>query len=314
MGEAAGKVSAIGSDWGTSIARVWALDPAGKVVKSWVTSEPIVLGEFKPGDYAKVFDGLAAEWGNGSETPVLICGMAGSAQGWQEAPYVNTPATLSNLWEHVVQVTGTSRDVRILPGLAQRRDEAPDVIRGEETLLLGATMAGHGDGLFCLPGTHSKWVTMQAGRVEQFETVMTGEIFALLSQQSTLSHYTSAPGGRNGIADNPAFETAVKEAAANPAEILSQLFSVRAGPLLGQLAPIDAAARLSGLLIGSELAAVKAVSVDSVSLISTGNLADAYRKALSVLGIGSSDLDSETLAKAGLAAVARTLWPDRFAQ
>src|SRR6185295_3284527 len=121
--------------------------------------------------------------------PVIICGMAGARQGWVEAGYVDTPAPLASILKHAVAVPGQDRDIRILPGIAQRDRGAPDVMRGEETQLLGALGPDAADdALVCLPGTHSKWVEAKGGTVERFATFMTGELFDVVSRETILAH------------------------------------------------------------------------------------------------------------------------------
>ena len=119
-------------------------------------------------------------------TPVLICGMAGARQGWVEAPYLKTPTRLDALHEGAVRVDAGA-DIRILPGIAQARADRPDVMRGEETQLLGVLDPGFA-GLVCIPGTHSKWIRIEAGEIVEFATYMTGELFSVISQHSILSH------------------------------------------------------------------------------------------------------------------------------
>ena len=127
--------------------------------------------------------------GAANDLPVIICGMAGARQGWVEAGYIDTPAHLASILERAVSVPGEARDIRILPGIAQRDPNAPDVMRGEETQLLGALGAdAASDAVVCIPGTHSKWATVKGGTVERFATFMTGELFSVVSRETILSH------------------------------------------------------------------------------------------------------------------------------
>ena len=127
-----------------------------------------------------------AELGARQTLPVIICGMAGARQGWREAGYLDTPADVADIVRNALVVDGYPRDVRILPGIAQRDAGAPDVMRGEETQLLGLVADGVRSGLVCMPGTHSKWVMLAGGKVESFSTYMTGELFDVLSRYSIL--------------------------------------------------------------------------------------------------------------------------------
>lgn len=160
--------------------------------------------------------------------PVLICGMAGARQGWAEAPYLTTPTRLDALHEGAIRLDARG-DVRILPGIAQTSADRPDVMRGEETQLLGVTDAGF-TGLVCIPGTHSKWVRIEAGEVVEFSTYMTGELFAVLSRHSILSYAVDAAGQFD--VDDAAFRQALAAALAAPAGLTSSLFRLRAAQLL----------------------------------------------------------------------------------
>jgi 2-dehydro-3-deoxygalactonokinase len=147
--------------------------------------------------------------------PVVVCGMAGARQGWVEAGYVETPAQLASIPKHAVRVPGQDRDIRILPGIAQRDPRAPDVMRGEETQLLGALgVDAADDAVVCMPGTHSKWVRTRGGTVERFATFMTGELFDVVSRQTILSH---AVGGADDAEDIDTFRSAVMAAFETPA-------------------------------------------------------------------------------------------------
>ena len=142
--------------------------------------------------FAPVLRDHLARLGAPEKLPVLICGMAGARQGWVEAPYLKTPTRLDALHEGAVRVDAGT-DIRILPGIAQARADRPDVMRGEETQLLGMIDPAF-TGLVCIPGTHSKWVKIEAGAIVEFATYMTGELFSVISQHSILSHAVEAAG------------------------------------------------------------------------------------------------------------------------
>src|SRR5690606_19488620 len=146
--------------------------------------------------------------------PAVVCGMAGARQGWREAAYLDTPAALDRLIERAVKVEDVAREVRILPGVAQRDAEHPDGMGGEGAQLLGLAEQGTRSGLVCMPGTHSKWVALEGSRVERFATVMTGEFFAVLAGHSILK---LAVGDSARVeASDPVFAQAVREAVAAP--------------------------------------------------------------------------------------------------
>ena len=240
-----------------------------------------------------------------ADTPVLICGMAGAAQGWREAPYLDAPCELSEIGNISVQVEYDGRDIRILPGIAQRERTAPDVMRGEETILYGLARTGRGDATVCLPGTHAKWAHLSGGHLAGFRTMMTGEMFALLDETSILRHTV----GTSGWSDDD-FAAAVAEAHAAPADCLGRLFGLRAGPLLfGDAAP-SGSARLSGLLIGTEIAICMAANDAPLCLVATGGIADRYAAALTTLSIDFGKADAEDTVRNGLFAMAARIWPE----
>ena len=171
-------------------------------------------------------------------------------------------------------------------------------MRGEETQLAGALALHPGfDGVFCLPGTHSKWAQVSAGEVVSFQTFMTGELFALLSSQSVLRHSM----GPAGEPDLPAFDAGLSDALSRPDRIAAQLFSLRAQSLLHALPSAAARSRLSGLLIGIELAGAKPYWLgQDVKLIGADALVANYTRALATQGITAQALDATDCTLAGL--------------
>lgn len=242
-------------------------------------------------------------------TPVLICGMAGARQGWVEAPYLKTPTRLDALHEGAIRVDAPG-DIRILPGIAQARPDRPDVMRGEETQLLGVTEPGF-TGLVCIPGTHSKWITIEAGHIVEFSTYMTGELFSVISQHSILTHAIEAT---DAVAmDDQPFREGLARALAQPTALTASLFRLRASQLLGFEQRSDGAARLSGLLIGSEIAdaAHRHGPSRSVRLIAAGALGRLYAAALAAQGLDVMTVDAEQASRLGLGKAAMHIWGAR---
>jgi len=304
-----GEIAFVAVDWGTTSFRLWAMDADGGVISERHGERG--MSTLKPVDFEAVLEESLTALKIHAKVPVVICGMAGAAQGWVEAPYVDLPTRLETIPTYAIQVPLARRDVRILPGLAQRDAGMPDVMRGEETLLLGAALEKGVSGMVCLPGTHSKWVRIEASIVTGFATSMTGEIFDLLAHKSTLAHFICAPLGN--LSDNPAFADALKEAIHSPEKILQLLFSVRATPLvMGAKNAANMAARLSGLLIGLEIAGMGQSTGDQVTLISGGVLAQIYARAFDIAGIEPRLLSADEMARAGLLHAARLLWPEQL--
>ena len=293
-------------DWGTSTFRLWILDPDGNVLAERRSDDGLQSMAGREG-FPGVMESHLAETGAPDSLPVIVCGMAGSRQGWVEARYLDTPAPLDHVIESAVRVEGISRDVRILPGVAQRDPDHPDVIRGEETQLLGALATGIEDGLFCMPGTHSKWVALKAGTLEAFATYMTGELFGLLARQSILAHAISDTKARP---DDPDFLSAVEAGMARPADIANRIFGIRPSQLLGFSAAGSGAAKLSGALIGTEITGARARfgRLDHVHLIASGSLSKLYAKALEATGSPVDTLDADEVGRRGLHAAARRFW------
>lgn len=235
----------IAVDWGTSSLRGARLDEAGRVLEE--KSAPLGILNIPNGDFAGVFASLFSDWMKPAGSVCLISGMAGSRQGWVEAPYVACPAGPDELRQHLHWIEPGR--IALVPGLSDEQGEVPDVMRGEEVQIFGAMrLAALTDGLFVLPGTHSKWATVQGGRVTGFRTFMTGEFYGLLSQHSILARTLEA----EAPLDEAVFLRGVARAG-NGEGLLHNAFGVRALALLGRLSPADSASYLSGLLIGEEL-------------------------------------------------------------
>jgi 2-dehydro-3-deoxygalactonokinase len=287
-------------DWGTSSLRVWLLDRSGKAIAGRRSGEG--MSTLTSDRYEGVLESHLAALGAAASLPVVICGMAGSRQGWVEAPYLDVPAALGDIANSAIHVPGTTRDIRIVPGLAQRDPKSPDVMRGEETQLLGAFGGETGDRLACMPGTHSKWVRVEGGRVTAFTTYMTGELFAAIRGHTILAHAIA-----DEAPDESAFRNAVGEALENPQSLTAQLFSIRASQLLGFARAQASHSAISGLLIGMEIAAARKAGISGkVDLIAGGAIAERYATALGMAGVSFDRRDADHCVIGGLAAVAMT--------
>jgi 2-dehydro-3-deoxygalactonokinase len=301
---APGRPAFIVVDWGTSSFRGWLIAADGTVLSESRGGEGML--HCAGVGFAPVLAEHRARLGASAELPVLICGMAGARQGWVEAPYLKTPTRLDRLHEGAIRID-TPGNVRILPGLAQAREEQPDVMRGEETQLLGAIEPGF-TGLVCIPGTHSKWVRIVRGEVVEFATYMTGELFAVISQHSILVHAIEA--GAAQTADDRAFQDGLTMAKSSPTGLTTSLFRLRAAQLLGFEQRTDGVARLSGLLIGSEIADAlsRYGAQHGLLLIGAGALGDLYRSALTASGFDVRSVDAERASRRGLCKAANAIW------
>lgn len=294
-------------DWGTSSFRLWLLTPTGEMLAERRSDEGMTVA-VKTG-FAEILAAHLAAVRAPAGLPVVICGMAGARQGWTEARYIDVPARLDWIVENAVWVPDLPRRVAILPGLAQRIVERADVMRGEETQLLGAVATnpdGDADGLYCMPGTHSKWVRIEADRVTGFSTFMTGESFAALARHSILAHTVG-----DGAVDpgNPVFAEAVVASVREPALLTNRLFSLRASQLLFADSPARARTRLSGFLIGAELAGsgCRTEAGCPIRLIVSGPLGPLYIAAFAAIGVPVQRIDADAAVRNGLLLAARAL-------
>jgi 2-dehydro-3-deoxygalactonokinase len=285
--------------------RVWLIDRDGKVLAERRGDDGLITAQQK--GFSVILEAHLAALAAPETLPVIICGMAGSRQGWLEAPYVTVPAPLRAILAGAAPVPGQRRDIRIIPGLAQRLADAPDVIRGEETQLAGAGLPAAGCQLVCMPGTHSKWVQVEDGAVTGFGTWPTGELFSVLAAHSILRH-SLGEHPKPVAADNPFFRRWCETALAEGGDVTSRLFSIRAAGLLQDLKADDAAACLSGLLIGGEIASARrrhGEGAASVVLIASGALALLYQAALGLAGLDVRAVDADEAVRAGLVEAAR---------
>ncbi|HMQ93889.1 MAG TPA: 2-dehydro-3-deoxygalactonokinase [Amaricoccus sp.] len=267
-------------DWGTTSLRAWLLDGRGRVLDS--ARAPRGVMQVAGGDFAGALGDVTAAW---PSLPAIAAGMVGSAQGWVEAPYLPCPASPGDLAGALVQAPG--RELWIVPGVLRPGDR-PDVMRGEETQIAGALALRPdlaADARLVLPGTHSKWARVSAGRVASFTTYMTGELFAVLRDHSILGRTAGSGPGRDGDA---AFLRGV-DAARKADGIAPLLFSARALVLTGGIAPADALDYLSGLLISDELRSALAEPGGAPLLIGEPALCARYARALARFGVDGAE-------------------------
>jgi 2-dehydro-3-deoxygalactonokinase len=293
-------------DWGTSSFRLWLVDRAGNILGERRSHEGMMAAG-KLG-FATVLQSHLEAAGAAPGLPVIVCGMAGARGGWVEAGYVDTPARLASVLKHAVAVPGQDRDIRILPGIAQRDPNAPDVMRGEETQLLGALgVEAADDAVVCMPGTHSKWVRAKGGSIEGFATFMTGELFDAVSRETILSH---AVAGADEAEDIDAFKSAVMAAFETPSFAANLLFQVRSGQLLYGGKPSSAREKISGTLIGLELAAGLAGEArkEGIMLVASGRLQRLYQLAFDTVSVPVRSIGAEDAVRRGLSMAAESIW------
>ncbi|WP_395689041.1 2-dehydro-3-deoxygalactonokinase [Caenimonas koreensis] len=200
----------IGVDWGTSSLRVARIDRPGDASEERAVPNGIL--SVPPGGFPAALADVCGDWLRNRDALVLVCGMAGSQQGWAEAPYCACPAGFADVASHLKWVEPGR--IAIVPGMSCEHDGMPDVMRGEETQVFGAlSLLAMSDATLVLPGTHSKWVQVSDGRIERFSTFMTGEVFALLRRHSILARTMAVETAEDAL-DEHAFSDGVQAAVA----------------------------------------------------------------------------------------------------
>jgi 2-dehydro-3-deoxygalactonokinase len=302
----------IAGDWGTTRLRLSLCDAVGAV-----------LGAREGPGVAKLerkldapFLALTAEWDAAhGALPAILCGMAGSTLGWREVPYLPCPIHPEKIAAGALIFEAAGRRIAIAPGLSCRnRLDAPDVMRGEETQILGALRLdpalADDTQLLCLPGTHTKWVLLRGGAIVQFQTGVAGEAFDILRHHSVLVG-PSAP-----VAASTAFQRALEQVARFPdADLLHLLFETRSRQLAGELKPQEAAEYLSGLVVGRDVAGALRLFPDAgrVTLVGAEDLCARYAQALGTQDRRTAQVEGAAASLAGLTALHDALFREGIA-
>ena len=290
-------------DWGTSSLRGALIAPDGEVLEERTLARGIL--SVAVGEFPAVFESSFGDWMKPG-TLCLISGMAGSRQGWREAPYCACPAGFGDIAAHLEWVEPGR--IAIVPGLSVEKSGIPDVMRGEETQIFGALQLlglsdASGGVRLVLPGTHSKWVTVTNHRVTDFSTWMTGELYALLRQHSILAR--TLPPDDSADHNDAAFEQGVAYSLRGDG-LLHTAFSTRTLSLFKRMATNALPSYLSGLVIGEELKCQRLESGDSVVVVGAEALTKKYAQALRQLGVSTQCVDNQATWH-GLRAIADTL-------
>ena len=287
----------IAVDWGTSNMRAWAMSASGTVLDEVRSDRG--MGSLKPAEFEQALRDAIAPWDH-KGAPMIACGMVGAKQGWMEAPYAAVPCAATP--EGFTKPDAGDLDVYIIAGLKQA--DPADVMRGEETQIAGfLSMNKNWDGVICLPGTHTKWAHISADEVVSFQTYMTGDLFAAISGNTVLKHSVNSDDW-----DNDAFDGGVADAMARPERLAARLFSLRAEGLLNGMQNGMAKARLSGLLIGAELAGAKPYWLgQQVAVIGAGGLCSLYVRALAAQSAPATQVKGDAITLAGLTAAFKRL-------
>ena len=275
----------IAVDWGTTSFRAYHVSADGKVSDERRSSDGILA--VKDGAFEEALEQHLKGWD--VSLPVVAAGMITSRQGWLELPYVDCPAGPKELAKAIVTKSlASGRTVHFSTGLHMKSESlGHDVMRSEETQVFGSLASGAAH--FVTPGTHSKWIDLEDGRIVRFETYVTGESFALYRNHSILGRLMTGDGD-----DKAAFTRGVEKALADPAGLLHSLFSVRSLGLYNEVHPESLSSYLSGLLIGAEVAhATKQRKREGLYLVlASSGIASRYLRAMHMAGLKAEMGDS----------------------
>ena len=293
MNSAASEPALIGVDWGTSSFRAFLIGPEGEVLDG--ISSPEGIMKVADQSFEAVLDRLIGAWTTKKDLPILASGMITSRNGWVETPYAEMPLGACGLAGALVPHEATSgARIHFVTGASIEHEGGPDVMRGEETQIIGASASGLKDGPLVMQGTHSKWVQVEEEQIVDFATYMTGEIFAALKGHTIL-------GALMEVDDfsAEAFEMGVKAGLDGRTNLLHNLFHVRTLPLMGKIPKVATADYMSGLLIGTEVAAatLDTEEIGTITVVGRSDLSDRYETALRIAGFDSRRAPDDIVAK-----------------
>jgi len=297
-------------DWGTTHLRLRLLDgsrPHSPPLAEIASAEGI--GELRSGEHEAIFlrnlDGLLEAAGHAGQKrgggeargdwtraggEVYFAGMITSTLGWFETPYVRAPAGPRELLAGRREESACGVRLHFLPGV--RTGE--DVLRGEEVEAIGilGVSAEHEPCTLVLPGTHSKWILWEDGKIEDFTTVPTGDLHAALHRATLLARtLPEEPAAIDGALEEQFLRGVDAAGRVGP---LSALFKVRALPVLTGLAKEEASAFLSGVLIGGEIAErTRSGAPKSLLVAGAPRLRELYLTALARLGVVAEGVPAE---------------------
>ena len=293
----------IAVDWGTTNSRFWLCDAQGAVLDSRHGQGVAPLRG--TGRFGEVFDEVTAGWPQA--LPAVLCGTIGANIGWRQVGYRDCPASLGDGARNALTFDHGGRKVTILAGVTGANlIGEPDLMRGEETQLAGVLAAGEGDGLFVLPGTHNKWVRVEGGTITAFHTSMSGELYGAIAGHTILLVPGAGEPGPGAMFDH-GIRNALDHAEAGFATLL---FSVRTRQVLGVMAEADAAAYLSGLVIGADVAGARKLlaAAGEVVIVGGSALAAGYARAIELAGGRSRAIAGDTAVLTGLTLAWRQLY------
>jgi len=292
MNSAVSEPALIGIDWGTSSLRAFLISAVGEVIER--ISKPYGIMHVENRDFEGTFRELVGSWMNNPNIPVIASGMITSRNGWVETPYLQLPSGASELAKALVSFKTTDGvTVNFVTGMTTEHRGAPDVMRGEETQIIGASALGMSDGIFVLPGTHSKWIIVRSNRIEDYSTFMTGEVYAALRQHTILSALME-----DGPFHEEGFRMGVQAGLSKGSSLLHELFNVRTLPLFQKISMDMAQDYLSGMLIGAEISGADAEAARGpVTIVGRNELLERYEIALNIAGFETRRAPDDIVAR-----------------
>lgn len=285
-------------DWGTTNFRAFAMGEGGSLINK--TEHPLGLLQVKDGQFSLSLKTVLEDWlGDYQHLPIFMAGMIGSAQGWVNTPYVETPVTINQLAKksHQFQLPWGAL-ATIIPGVSYQSSGNIDVMRGEEVQLFGLqALERENDFVALFPGTHCKHMHINANKLSSFTTFMTGELFSILLNHSILG--TGLPNQKESL---NAFKKGISESTKKP--LTNQLFYTRTHRLFGDINETEVSEYLSGLLIGEEL---KTLTTKNIYLVGDNELCCRYQKACQILGIQVTIINGDNVFLNGMLQVKKAL-------
>lgn len=295
-------------DWGSSNFRAFLLNANGELVDSLYSGKGMLA--LKPDEFEPILFDLLKHW---PQVPIILAGMVGSLNGWRNVKYLTCPVGLQDLSANLTDIKNSqNRQIRIIAGIDTKTSDAQyDVARGEETQLIGAMQligeALANQAVFCLPGTHSKWMKTSGEEIVSFSTHMTGELFDILMKHSILSpRQVIDDQVMNDNAQNDGAFIKGIECAKADGGLAHHIFSARTHMINGELDENEIASYLSGILIGTEIKEMQRLNTDMQHVYLVGNqrLNEIYKLALAQFGLDATLISGEKAAYTGMHSLA----------
>ena len=287
------KPAYIAIDWGSSRFRAYLLTQHMDIIESIDQPEGVKQHQYQ--DYTHICKQLLNNWSHviqKLQLPLFMAGMVGSNMGWHEVPYLPCPLSLSAISKQIVKRESPwNTNMYIIPGVKLEQNRHMDIMRGEETLVIGALELMQTE-IYCLPGTHSKWIEIKNKELQRFTTIITGELYAILKDHSLL-----AQGLPTQRFNQQWFDEGIMEMKEFDASLLINLFNVRAKRILNKLPKTSVLSYLSGLLIGAELSTMQQKLLINkskfIGILAPPMLKQNYASACHLLGICAKVIDNE---------------------